>query len=76
MNINYLLCMVPAFLVVAIAGWAVKSAYNTWSKVPTSSGLNGLQAAQRKKAAMPKPKPPNLSGRFRHGIPQSYHSQR
>jgi Zn-dependent membrane protease YugP len=47
MNIDYLLCMVPAFLLTMLASWYVKSAYNKWSQVRTSSGMNGYQAAQR-----------------------------
>lgn len=51
MNIDYLLCMVPAFLLTMIASWYVKSAYSKWSKVPASSGISGYQAAQRLIAA-------------------------
>jgi uncharacterized protein len=47
MNLSYLLCMAPAFLLTLIASWYVKSAYQKWSRVPTRSGLNGYQAAQR-----------------------------
>lgn len=39
--------MAPAFLLMALASWYVRSAYNKWSKVPASSRLTGAQAAQR-----------------------------
>lgn len=48
---EYLLCMAPAFLIVLVAGWYVKSAYAKWSKVANRSGMNGYQAAQRLAAA-------------------------
>jgi len=51
MNIDYLLCMVPAFLLTIIASWYVKSAYSKWGKVPASSGISGYQAAQKLIAA-------------------------
>ena len=44
---TYLLFMVPAFLLMALTSWYVKSAYNKWSKVRAQSGLTGAQAAQR-----------------------------
>lgn len=44
---TYLLFMVPAFLLMSLASWYVKSSYNKWSKVPARSGLTGAQAAQR-----------------------------
>ncbi len=46
-NSNYFLCMIPAFLLMTIASIYVKSAYNKWSRVRTSSGLTGTDAAQR-----------------------------
>ena len=51
MDISYLLCMVPAFLLTMIASWYVKSAYRKWSQVAASSGMTGTQAAQRLIAA-------------------------
>jgi hypothetical protein len=39
--------MAPAFLLMMLASWYVRSAYNKWSKVPSSSRLTGAQAAQR-----------------------------
>jgi Zn-dependent membrane protease YugP len=44
---TYLIFMIPAFLLMALSSWYVKSAYNKWSKVRARSGLTGAQAAQR-----------------------------
>lgn len=44
---TYLLFMAPAFLLMLITSWYVKSSYNTWSRVPSRSGMTGYQAAQR-----------------------------
>ena len=44
---TYLLFMAPAFLLMMLTSWYVKSAYNKWSKVPSSSRMTGVQAAQR-----------------------------
>jgi uncharacterized protein len=44
---TYLIFMVPAFILMAVTSWYVKSSYNKWSKVRASSGLTGAQAAQR-----------------------------
>lgn len=46
-NINYLIFMIPAFILMALTSWYVKSAYNKWSRVPAQSRLSGAQAAQR-----------------------------
>jgi Zn-dependent membrane protease YugP len=43
----YLLFMAPAFLLMMLTSWYVRSAYNKWSRVPASSRLTGAQAAQR-----------------------------
>jgi hypothetical protein len=51
MNINYLLCMAPGFLLMLITSWYVKSAYRKWSQVAARSGMTGYQAAQRLIAA-------------------------
>jgi uncharacterized protein len=51
MNINYLLCMAPAFLLMLITSWYVKAAYRKWSQVAARSGMTGYQAAQRLIAA-------------------------
>jgi Zn-dependent membrane protease YugP len=47
LNANYFLCMVPAFLLMAIASIYVKSAYSKWSRVRASSGMTGYDAAQK-----------------------------
>jgi uncharacterized protein len=47
LNSNYILCMVPAFLLMAVASIYVKSAYSKWSKVRNGSGMTGYEAAQR-----------------------------
>jgi len=44
---TYLIFMVPAFILMSLASWYVKSSYNKWSQVPARSGLTGAQAAQR-----------------------------
>jgi len=44
---TYLLFMAPAFILMMLTSWYVKSSYNKWSKVPSSSRLTGAQAAQR-----------------------------
>lgn len=50
-NIDYLLFMAPAFLLMMLATWYVKSAYSKWGKIPASSRISGYQAAQRLIAA-------------------------
>ncbi len=37
----YLIFMAPAFLLMLLTSWYVKSAYNKWSRVPARSGLTG-----------------------------------
>jgi hypothetical protein len=44
---TYLLCMAPAFILMAIATWYVRAAYSKWSRVANQSGITGVQAAQR-----------------------------
>jgi Zn-dependent membrane protease YugP len=46
-NPTYLLFMAPAFLLMMLTSWYVKSAYNKWSRVPSSSRMTGAQVAQR-----------------------------
>jgi Zn-dependent membrane protease YugP len=46
-NSTYLCYMAPAFLLMLLTSWYVKSAYNRWSRVPSHSGLTGYEAAQR-----------------------------
>ncbi len=44
---TYLMYMIPAFILMGLTSWYVKSAYNKWSQVQASSRLTGQQAAQR-----------------------------
>ena len=44
---TYLMYMLPAFILMGLTSWYVKSAYNKWSRVQASSRLTGAQAAQR-----------------------------
>lgn len=44
---TYLIFMIPAFILMGLTSWYVRSAYNKWSRVRASSGLTGAQAAQR-----------------------------
>jgi uncharacterized protein len=44
---TYLIYMIPAFILMGLASWYVKSAYNKWSRVPAQSRLTGAQAAQQ-----------------------------
>src|ERR1051325_1879775 len=46
-NPLYFIFMLPALALMGIASWYVRHAYNKWSQVRASSGLNGQQAAQR-----------------------------
>ncbi|MCS6995174.1 MAG: zinc metallopeptidase [Anaerolineales bacterium] len=46
-DINYLIFMIPAFILMAMTSWYVKSAYNKWSQVRARSGLTGAEAARR-----------------------------
>lgn len=46
-DINYLIYMIPAFILMALTSWYVKSSYNKWSQVRARSGLTGAQATQR-----------------------------
>lgn len=46
-NTGYFIYMIPAFILMAITSWYVKSAYNKWSQVRARSGLTGEQAARR-----------------------------
>jgi len=44
---RYLMFMLPAFILMMLVQWYVKSAYNKWSRVPARSRISGAQAAQR-----------------------------
>ena len=46
-NPTYIMYMIPAFILMGLTSWYVKSAYNKWSRVQASSRLTGQQAAQR-----------------------------
>jgi Zn-dependent membrane protease YugP len=46
-NSGYLIFMLPAFILMALAQWYVNSAYGRWSKVPSRSGLTGAEVARR-----------------------------
>ncbi len=46
-NTQYLLYMAPAIIAMLAAQWYVKTTYNKWGKIPTSSHLTGEQATQR-----------------------------
>ena len=46
-NPTYMMYMIPAFILMGLTSWYVRSAYNKWSRVPVSSRLTGAQAAQR-----------------------------
>ena len=44
---NYLIFMIPAFILMGITSWYVRHAYNKWSRVQASSRLTGVDAARR-----------------------------
>ena len=44
---TYFIFMIPAFIIMGLTSWYVRSSYNKWSQVRASSGLTGAQAAQR-----------------------------
>lgn len=46
-DLNYLIYMIPAFILMGITSWYVKYAYNKWSRVRASSGLTGVDATRR-----------------------------
>jgi Zn-dependent membrane protease YugP len=43
----FALVLIPSLAISGLASWAVRSAFNKYSKVATRSGLSGAQAAQR-----------------------------
>ena len=48
LNPTYIFCVaVPSMILMGIASWYVRQAYNRWSQVRSSSGLTGAQAAQQ-----------------------------
>ena len=46
-DINYMLYMIPALILMGLTSWYVRASYSKWSKVAAQSGLTGAQAAQR-----------------------------
>jgi uncharacterized protein len=46
-DMTYFIYMIPAFILMGLTSWYVKSSYNKWSKVRARSGLTGAQATQR-----------------------------
>jgi len=46
-DFNYLIFMIPAFILMGLTSWYVKSSYNKWSQVRARSGLTGADAARR-----------------------------
>jgi Zn-dependent membrane protease YugP len=44
---TYFIYMIPAFILMGLTSWYVRSAYNKWSQVGVQSRLTGAQAAQR-----------------------------
>ena len=46
-NSSYLIFMVPAFILMALAQWYVNSAYKKWSRVENRAGLNGVEVARK-----------------------------
>ena len=51
LNPQYLIYMAPAFILMLLAQWYVKSTYTKWSRIPTETRLTGAEAAQRLKSA-------------------------
>lgn len=46
-DINYLIYMIPAFILMGISSWYVRHAYSKWSRIRASSGLTGVDATRR-----------------------------
>lgn len=46
-DIRYFFYMLPAFLLMLLASWYVRSAYARWSQVPVRSRMTGYEAVQR-----------------------------
>jgi Zn-dependent membrane protease YugP len=44
---TYLMYMIPAFILMALTSWYVKSAYNKWSRVAAGSRFTGYEATRR-----------------------------
>jgi len=43
----YFIFMIPAFIIMGLTSWYVRSSYKKWGSIRASSGLTGAQAAQR-----------------------------
>jgi Zn-dependent membrane protease YugP len=46
-SLDYLMYMIPAFILMALTSWYVKASYSRWMRVPARSRMTGYQAAQR-----------------------------
>lgn len=46
-NTNYLIFMLPAFILMMLVQMYIRSAYSKWSRVPARSRFTGAEAAQR-----------------------------
>lgn len=46
-DINYLIFMIPAFILMGVTSWYVRHAYSKWSRIRASSGLTGVDATRR-----------------------------
>ena len=51
-NPTYLMFMLPAFIIMGLTSWYVRSAYNKWGRVPARSRLSGSEAAQRERKSV------------------------
>src|SRR5690349_13630385 len=47
LSFDYLIYMIPAFILMSLTSWYVRHNYSKWSQVAVSSRLTGAQAAQR-----------------------------
>lgn len=46
-NSQYLIYMIPAFILMALTSWYVRATYSRWSRIAARSKMTGYQAAQR-----------------------------
>ncbi len=47
LNVNYLMYMLPAFVLMLLTQWYVNSSYRTWGQIRARSRMTGAEAAQR-----------------------------
>lgn len=47
LNTQYLIFMIPAFILMALTSWYVRATYTRWSRIAARSRMTGYQAAQR-----------------------------